>query len=210
MSARRIDTSARPRVAALVLAAGTGSRFGGVKVLARLGDRPLLQHVLDACADAGLADVVVVVGAAADEIEATIAWRSERRVRNPHPDAGLASSLRLGLGALGLGIDAALVLLGDQPLVRPEVIRLVVEAAARTERPIVVPRYATGGGGNPTLVRRAAWSQVDALRGDRGFGPLIADRPDLVEEVVVGGTNPDVDTPDDLAALARTVGAGGT
>ena len=208
MSVGPNDATRRPRVAALVLAAGTGSRFGGIKVLARLGDRPLLQHVLDACAAAGLAEVVVVVGAAADEIEAAIAWRSERRVRNPHPDAGLASSLRLGLGALGPGIDAALVLLGDQPLVRPEVIRLVAEAAGRTDRPIIIPRYAAGGGGNPALIRRSAWSQAGGLAGDRGFGPLVAAHPELAHEVPVEGANPDVDTPGDLAALARTDGAG--
>ncbi len=202
-------TAGGSRVAAVVLAAGRATRFGGVKALARLDDRPILQHVLDAAAAAGLADVVVVLGDAANEIEATVAWRAERRVRNPNPAAGLSSSLRLGLAALGPEIDAALVLLGDQPRVRADVITRVIEAAGTTDRPIVIPRYATRGGNNPALVRRAAWWRADALAGDRGFGSLIAAHPELAHEVPVEGDNPDVDTPADLEALGGLAGLAG-
>jgi len=65
-----------------------------------------------------------------------------------------------------------------------------------------VPRYAEGGGANPALLLRAAWPLVDELSGDTGMARLIRDRPDLVRELPVPGSNPDVDTPDDLAALA--------
>jgi len=230
----------RERIAGLVLAAGASARFGSNKLLARLDGRPLLQHVLDAVAAAGLVDVVVVLGDAADEIERAITWRAEVRVRNPDPGAGLSSSLRVGLAALealepeATGRQArftgALVLLGDQPRVRPAVIgRLVEESAGAREeergrsrrrptasadldepgrsasegRPIVIPRYAGGGGLNPVLLRRAAWSLTLNLAGDRGMGPLIATHPELVHEVPVAGDNPDVDTPSDLARLAR-------
>lgn len=191
--------------AALVLAAGAGSRFGGVKVLAPLANRPLLQHVLDAVAALGLNDVVVVLGDAADEIEAQISWRAERRVRNPHPERGLSSSLQVGLAALGSDAEGALVLLGDQPLVRPDVVARLLAARPEAGRPIVVPRYSGGGGANPALLLRAAWPLADGLTGDRGMGPIIAAHPDLVHEVPVVGENPDVDTREDLEAL----GSGG-
>lgn len=194
------------RTAAIVLAAGQATRFGAAKMLVPLAGRPLLQHVLDAAAAAGLEDVVVVLGEAADEVERAIAWRAERRVRNPTPELGLASSLRLGLHALGPEIGAALVLLGDQPRVRPEVIARLLEVAPDVDRPIVVPRYEGGGGTNPALLRRAVWPVADALTGDRGMGPLMVAHPELVHEVPVVGDNPDVDTPADLDALASATG----
>ena len=62
-------------------------------------------------------------------------------------------------------------------------------------------RHAADGAPNPVLVRRAAWALAAGLSGDRGLGPLLAARPELVLEVAVDGANPDVDTPADLAAL---------
>ena len=197
------------RVVAIVLAAGAATRFGSAKQLAPLDDRPLLQHPLDALATAGIDDVVVVLGAEAAAIEEAIAWRTERRRVNPRPEDGLASSLRVGLDAAAEdpGADAALVVLGDQPAVRPEVLRAVMDAAGETDRPIVRPRYTADGAPNPVLVRREAWALAAGLDGDRGLGPLIARHPDLVHELPVEGTIPDVDTPADLAALESATAA---
>jgi molybdenum cofactor cytidylyltransferase len=198
------------RVVAVVLAAGAGQRFGSPKQLAPLHGRPLLQHPLDALAAAGLDDVVVVLGEDAPAIEAAIAWRAERRCRNPRPQDGLASSLRVGLDAAAedAAADAVLVVLGDQPSIRPDVLRAVVDAAGTTDRPIVRPRYAADGAPNPVLLRRDAWALAAGIAGDRGLGPLLAHRPDLVHEVPVVGTIPDVDTPADLVALEMEHGSG--
>ncbi len=212
-------------VAVLVLAAGTGSRFttassrtdqrardavAGAKLLAPLDGRPVLEHVLDRAAELQVAATVVVLGSgpAADSIEASIAWRQERRVSNAHPERGLASSLRVGLIEMArpelASARAALIMLGDQPRVRLGVMRALLAAAATTPMSLIVaPRYAEGGGSNPVLVRRAAWPLAAGMEGDRGFGPLLRARPDLVLFVDVSGTNPDVDTPDDLARLAH-------
>ena len=98
--------------------------------------------------------------------------------------------------------EAVVVLLGDQPAIRPEMIRAVVEAAGGERRPFVRARHAADGAPNPVLVRRSAWARAAGLSGDRGLGPLLAARPDLVLAVDVAGANPDIDTPADLAALA--------
>ena len=191
-------------VTGLVLAAGAATRFGSPKQLAPLDGRPLLQHPLDALAAAGIDDVVVVLGDEAVAIEAAITWHGERRRINQRPQDGLASSLRIGLDAAAEdpAADAVLVVLGDQPGLRPEVIGAVVGAAGTTDRPIVRPRYERDGAPNPVLVRRRAWSLAAGLEGDRGLGPLLAAHPELVHEVVVAGSIPDVDTPADLAAAA--------
>lgn len=142
--------------AAVILAAGLGSRFGGGKMLAEIGGRPMLQRVLDLAAEAGLDPVVVVLGTDAEAIEVAIRWRDEVRVRNEHPERGISSSLKLGLEALG-DADRALVLLGDQPFVNSENVRVITMAARDPARPVVVPRYASGLPGNPVLLEREAW-----------------------------------------------------
>lgn len=199
------DVIAPRAVAAIVLAAGSASRFGAPKALALLEGRPLLQHVLDAVAAAGIARVVVILGAAAGAVEPAIAWRAERRVTNPAPERGLASSLQVGLGAIAQDsdVDAALVVLGDQPRLRPAVIRAVIDAWRVGGGPVVVPRYAESGTLNPVLLARSAWALAMALEGDRGMGPLIHRSPELLTEVAVPGDNPDVDTPADLARLTE-------
>jgi CTP:molybdopterin cytidylyltransferase MocA len=189
-------------VVAIVLAAGSAMRFGSPKALALLDGTPLLQHVLDRLAEAGLAEVIVVLGDAADAVEAAIAWRGERRVRNPDPGRGLASSLQVGLSALPANADAALIVLGDQPRIGPDVIAMLVERWRLGSAPIVMPRYTGSGTLNPVLLGRAVWPVAMALSGDRGMGPLIHGSPELVAEVPVDGDNPDVDTPADLARLA--------
>jgi molybdenum cofactor cytidylyltransferase len=205
------------RVAGVILAAGAASRFGSPKITARLGDRPLLAHVIRAARAAGLGHLVVVLGdgdvPAGRDAAAALSGPDlggVQVVRNPRPADGLSSSLRLGLAALSdRETDAALILLADQPLVRAEVIAALLAAEVPPGRQIVVPRYAGGGGPNPALLLRATWPLADEVTGDRGMGPLIAARPELVAEVAVDGDNPDVDTPADLALLewARQVRA---
>ncbi|MDQ3493235.1 MAG: NTP transferase domain-containing protein [Chloroflexota bacterium] len=209
----------------LVLAAGAGSRFAAagpsavstrsvrgarlpVKLLALLDGRPILEHVLERAAALGPATTIVVLGhgTGAEALEVAIGWRGERRLRNPRSELGLAGSLRIGLAGLAdpehATVQAALIMLGDQPRVSVEVMRrLLLEADVVPDRAFVAPSYAVGGGNNPLLVRREAWPLAASLEGDRGFGPLLAARPELVQLVAVPGDNPDVDTPADVAAL---------
>jgi molybdenum cofactor cytidylyltransferase len=199
------------KVAAVVLAAGAASRFGSPKALARLDGRPILEHVLDAVREAGIEDVVVVLGHAADEIEDGIDWLDERRVRNPDP-RHLSSSLQVGIAAVAEidpPVRAAVIVLGDQPRTRPEVIRALIAAARTGDQPVVVPRYADGGGLNPVLLKADAFELVDEAVGDRGLGPVLAADPGLVIEIRVGGGNPDIDTVDDLARLQAAADSGG-
>jgi molybdenum cofactor cytidylyltransferase len=194
-------------VVGLVLAAGAGSRFGGGKLLATIAGRPVLQHVLDALAAAGVGEVVVVLGRDAAAIETAIAWRDERRVVNPDPERGLASSLQVGFEAIGPPAGAVLVALGAQPLVSADVVRSLLEAPVVSGRPIVVPAYADEHGRNPVLIRPGAFGLVAEAAGDRGLGPVLAAHPDLVNEFAVAGANPDVDTRADLARAIETAWA---
>jgi molybdenum cofactor cytidylyltransferase len=202
------------RVAGLVLAAGSGTRFGGGKVRAPLAGRPLVAHVLEAARAAGLARIVLVLGRDADAVRAALVATDPAALDgvlvavNGAPERGLATSLRLGLAAVTAdpAPDGVLVLLGDQPRVRPDVMAALVTAAAAA--PVtaiaVAPTYADDGAPNPVLLLSPAWSLASGLRGDRGLGMLLAANPERVVRVPVAGANPDVDTPADLAALEKT------
>lgn len=197
------------RAAGIVLAAGEGRRFGGAKVLASLDGRPLLQHVLDTCAAARLQPLIVVLGPDSASIDESIRWRTELRITNPDPGLGLSSSIRLGIAALFRAQPlptSVLIVLGDQPRLEPAQIAQIVSVPFDPGRPVVVPRYADGEPGNPVRIEREGWSLVDELEGDRGLAQLFERRPELVRFVDVPGTNPDVDTPADLAALSRGAG----
>jgi CTP:molybdopterin cytidylyltransferase MocA len=188
---------------AIVLAAGAGRRFGGGKLLANLEGRPILQHVLDALAEAGIEDPVVVVGADTAAMDRGITWRGARRVSNPEPERGLSSSLQLGWAAATSARPrpgTVLVVLADQPRLDPGVIRTLLEQPLDPARPVVVARHADGAR-NPVRLEPEAEGLVSAAIGDRGLGPLLDARPELVRTVKVPGTNPDVDRPADLVAL---------
>lgn len=191
-------------VRAIVLAAGAGSRFGGRKLEARLAGRPIIQHVLDALAGAGMDDPIVVLPPDSG-LEPLIAWRGAQRVVNPDPGRGLASSLQLGWAA-ALAADpapaAVLVALGDQPRIDPEVIAALIASPPDTTTPVVAPRYAGSDVRNPVRIdaTRAASNLVHAATGDRGIGPLLDANPGLVRWIDVAGDNPDVDARTDLVA----------
>jgi molybdenum cofactor cytidylyltransferase len=201
------------RVAGLVLAAGTGSRFGGGKMRARLDGRPLVAHVLEAARTAGLERLVLVLGADAAAVRVDLLAADPAAVDgvlvavNPAAERGLATSLRLGLATATADPSpgGVLILLGDQPRIRPATLAALLAADPATDALAVVADHAGDSAPNPVLLLWPLGAVlVDELEGDRGFGQLLAARPERVLRVQVGGTNPDVDTPANLAALGRS------
>jgi molybdenum cofactor cytidylyltransferase len=184
-------------VAAVVLAAGSGSRFpGGVhKLRARFRGRPVVCWAVDAALGAGLDETVVVTGAAdlEDLLPGTVTV-----LRNESWQTGQASSLRCALDWCSrAGHEAAVVGLGDQPLVPASAWRAV---AARSG-PIVVCSYAARAGlrSPPVRLGREVWDLVP-FEGDEGARALMRRRPDLVVAVACEGDPTDIDTPEDLEA----------
>jgi molybdenum cofactor cytidylyltransferase len=169
--------------------------------LAELHGTPILQYVLNVCAVAALDPVVVVLGSDAEAIVTRLWWRNEVRVINPDPAEGISSSVRMGLASLALSdAERAVVLPGDQPRLSETQLGEILAAAPDAARPIVVPRY-QGQPGNPVLLERAAWHLANQIDGDTGMVQLFRSRPELLRYIDVQGTNPDVDTPADLAAF---------
>ena len=185
-------------IGAVVLAAGAGTRFGGTKQVVELRGKPLAQHAVDAAVAAGADEIVVVVGHDAELVRSAIRLPvTGRFVENPAFASGMASSLAAGLHALEEAREAALVLPADQPGITPQHLRSLVEAFAARRSPILRLRFRSGPG--PALLAREVWDEVSSLEGDTGARDLIERRPDLVEEIEIGGDAPrDVDVPEDL------------
>ncbi len=192
-------------VAGILLAAGEGKRFDGPghKLLADFGGRPLVCWAAEALARAGLAASCVVTGAV--DVEHLVEPLGLAVVANPHWRNGQASSLRAGLAwCREGGFTAAVLGLGDQPLLGPGPWRAV---AAATGAPILTATY--GGRRRPPVrLDRSVWDLVPA-DGDEGARALMRRRPDLVGEVACEGDPADVDTPEDLCRFAAAGGQAG-
>lgn len=189
-------------VTGIVLAAGTSSRLGQPKQLLELGGRPLLQHAIDAAEEAGLFDVVVVLGHRVDDVKAAVKLgKGTRVVVNPDFAQGQATSLRAGIQAADPSSKAAVVLLGDQPAVDAASLRTLIDAYERTESPVVQASY-SGRPGHPVLFDRSLWGDLEAIDGDKGARDLLKSHPEWVEWVELGGDVPaDLDTWQDYERL---------
>jgi len=201
----------------IVLAAGASERMGRPKQLLPLGDRCLLQRVLEVALASSLDEVIVVLGEHADEIRAAIdpdVGGRARFVVNPDHVDGQSASLRCGLRAADPRSQAAVVLLGDQPGIDAELIDRLAAAFAAADSPVLRPFYRAGGDaggvpGHPVFLARRIWPQLDQLSGDQGARALLADRPDWLRAVPVEGARPpDIDTWEDYQRVVSGYGTG--
>jgi CTP:molybdopterin cytidylyltransferase MocA len=195
-------------VSAVVLAAGAGRRFGGGKLLARLGGRPLIAAVLDNLRDAPVDEVIVVVGADAERLRQVCERYGVRTVDNAQWERGQSTSVLAGLRACAG--EAAVVLLGDQPFVGAGAVGRLVAAFAEGAR-VAVATYG-GKRRNPVLFSREVWPLLEAeLAGDEGARSVLRQYRELVVEVPCEGVGDpaDVDTREDLGRLEEMRGSVG-
>jgi CTP:molybdopterin cytidylyltransferase MocA len=191
-------------ISAILLAAGSGSRFGGGKLLAPYRGRPLIEASLANLAEAPIEETVAVIGDDAQRLRAVCEPYGVRVVENPDWRQGQSTSVRAGLLALGPEVRAAVVLLADQPLVGPGAVGRLV-AAFEEGAEVAVATYG-GRRRNPVLFSRAVWPLLEAeLSGDEGARAVLRRHPDLVTEVPCDGVGDpaDVDTAEDLESLER-------
>lgn len=168
-------------VAAVVLAAGEGSRFGGPKQLL------LLPAVLDRLTLTRVEEVVVVEGA--HPLASALVGRTARLVHCPSWALGPGASLRCGLAALGADVAAAVVVLADGPRLAPEAVERVVASWHDEGGEVVAASYG-GARGHPVLAARAVWRSTPD-EGLRALEPRLVPCDDL-------GDPGDVDVPGDL------------
>ena len=193
-----------PNVAALVLAAGRSTRMGPVnKLLAPLGGRAMVRAVVDELAGSSVRPVVVVTGHEAERVGEALAGAGVRLVHNPEYRQGLSGSIRAGIEALPEPSEAAVICLGDMPLVTSaHVDRLVAAFDPAEGREICVPVF-EGKRGNPVLFARRFFDEIAGVRGDVGARHLIGEYEEYVCEVAMGdrAVLVDVDSPQALREI---------
>lgn len=191
-----------PSLSAVILGAGKASRMGRQKLALPFRGSTILQNVIDAVGEASVDEIIIVAGAAAAEVLPSLDVPEHARVVvNENFEAGLSSSLLLGLRSCADSSAAAVVLLGDQPTMSTRLIKHVLEAWRESSRPIAFANY-QGVPGHPVVIGRSVWHRLEGLRGDKGAMSYFQDHLDLVEEVVLDESAPrDVDCPRDYDAV---------
>lgn len=198
--------------AGIVLAAGTSSRFGQPKQLLKIQDRTLLERVVEAALGSQLERVVVVLGHAFGESCRALSRHTGNPrltiVENPDFLEGMSTSLQAGLKTLPHAFPSVMFLLGDQPLIGPKQIDLLLIKFRTSNKDICVPcRH--GQRGNPTIFSRRFFGPILNIRGDVGARRIIDDHSDqvLLVEVDDPAFFTDIDSPRDFAMFNQLVPA---
>lgn len=195
-----MPASVTSNYAALVLAAGSASRFGSDKLSATLDGMPLVQHAIRAARAAPVRRVVLVARPGLSlEVPANGTDAPPVEILRVQSTA-LSTSLKAGIAAIG-DVDGLFVFLGDMPRVpHREAARL---AAMLDDNFAALPRH-QGRPGHPVLLSARALPHLATLTGDRGAGQILRGREDIAwDNVEDPAVLLDIDTPDELAALTR-------
>jgi len=191
-------------IAGIVLAAGESARMGRTKQLLPFRDRTVVECVVAAALASSLSYLVVVLGHEAEHIRPLLRGKNLVIAVNPDYADGQSSSLKTGLRALTEETEAVLFLLGDQPLITPECIDLILSAYRTSPAPIVLPVYA-GRRGNPALFSRETFPHIATLSGDCGARAIFEKYADRILTLPVAdpAIHFDIDTEEDYRSLLR-------
>ncbi len=181
-----------------MLAAGPGSRFGGIKQLAEVAGQPLILRTCALAETIAPGAVHVVLGAQREAIAARLP-PALRVIAHPEWADGLGSSLAAGIAALDDHCDAALVLLADQVALRPEALGEMV-ARWRADPDTVVCAHYGGQPGVPAIFPRRLFAELAGLRGDRGAKAILLRETGPDTQRAMPEAAIDIDTPADLVA----------
>jgi nicotine blue oxidoreductase len=185
-------------IGGLVLAAGAGVRFGRPKQLADLDGKPMLEHAICALTTSPVGRVVVVLGAAADQVAAAVDAHGADFVICERWDEGQSASLACGLAELA-DCEAVVITLGDQPRLSPDAVRRVI--AGRADGVDAVRATYGGAPGHPVLLEQRLFERMRDVSGDHGARNLLLSvhTNEVACDDLGGGE--DVDTPAQLDAL---------
>ena len=195
--------SVKENIAGIILAGGASTRFGHPKQLLDYQGRTFVKAVSETALRAGLSPVIVVSGANAEDISASVEDLALSVVYNPEWKAGQSTSIQAGLRGLTQAVGGAVFLLADQPQVSVELLRALVERHSQ-DLPAVLAPYVFDQRANPLLFDRVTFPELMTISGDTGgraifskFSPRYLnwyDRRLLL----------DVDTPEDYQILLES------
>jgi len=195
-------------IGAILLAAGNSSRMGSnsPKQLLDYRGQPLLVCAAQTVLAANLSPLVIVLGANAQQIRPTVETLPVHIVENPNWPAGMSTSLRAGLAKLlelTPSIDALIVMLCDQPLLRPEDLAALITAHTHTQKPLTAAVY-NNTVGVPALVSKKYFQKLARLPDNAGAKSLFTQHPEDLATVPLPNAALDIDTPADYSQVQRS------
>lgn len=192
-----------PIVSAVLLAAGLSSRMGRTKQLLVLGDKPVVRRCLDTLLDAGVRDIVVVIGLQGGDITETLRGAPVNILVNDIPNSDMAESMRIGLRGLSHKPTGVLVCLSDHPLVSTKTVSVLCNEHRVDQEKIIVPVY-NGRRGHPTLFPATI---IQELFSGMTLRDIIRSDPQRVRSVDVDdeGVVLDMDTEEDYRNMAEKI-----
>jgi molybdenum cofactor cytidylyltransferase len=186
-------------VAGLVLGAGGSSRLGRPKQLLPFADTTLLGHVVGVARSCRFDQLVVAIGAAAEDVRSAVDLDAADVVVNDAYGSGCSSSIAAALAVIDPRCELLVLMLGDQPGVTASTVAALV--AGRGDAPLAACRYQDGLG-HPIAFDRSCFAELADLHGDRGVWRMLDRRAaDAVEVPIASRIPPDVDTDEDYRAL---------
>jgi len=197
-------------VSAILLAAGESKRIARPKLLLPFGSGTILEQTVDNLLSSRVDEVIVVLGARAQEMKRLIAGRPVKVVVNPYYHRGMSTSLKAGLGLVDNKAHRVIVALADQPLIARETYNRLIEASLAGDKGIIVPTYQAKRG-NPIIFSTKYKQELLELKGDVGGRQILKQHPDDILEVAVDSEsiNIDINTMDDYLKLANQEGRQG-
>ena len=190
-------------IAAVVLAAGRSQRMGEPKLVLPLEGQTVIEKVVGALHEAGVSEIVVVTGAAEEQVRSALEGTSARMVHNPqYEKSEMLTSLQTGIRALTADAKALLVVLGDQPTIATDVVQSVVDTYHSHGALLVVPSYQMRRG-HPWLADRSLWADLLTLDETQTMRDFLNAHAKEIDYVTVDspGILMDLDTPEDYRRL---------
>ncbi|MGZ4828505.1 MAG: NTP transferase domain-containing protein [Candidatus Angelobacter sp.] len=190
-------------VSAVVLAAGISRRMGTPKQLLRIDGETMLERTLKNVRASNVSEIVLVLGYAAESVKKEISTEGVKIVHNPNYEQGMGTSLRTGLAAVDANATAALIVLADQPWVGSDTLNSLIACHGESTPQIIIPTY-KGFRGNPVLLDRSVFPELQGLTGDVGCRAIFGEHTENILKLPVddSGILLDVDSRDDFETLS--------
>lgn len=195
-------TASIDNVYAVILAAGASRRLGAPKQLLKWDQRTLLEHALLNARAVAEDRCLVVLGSHAEAIREVVSFEAVSVIDNPDWQEGIASSIRAGIRALPDSAEAALILLCDQPLIKAEHLRALLNAW-RAEPSRIVASFYQGGAGVPALFPVNYFEPLLVLQGDQGAKALLRKSDAELLTIPLPEAEFDIDSGEDFERLMK-------
>jgi molybdenum cofactor cytidylyltransferase len=159
------------QIYAIVLAAGESKRMGSPKMLLDFGGKTMLEAVISNVSKSGITNIIVVLGAHREKLESLVKMAGAAICYNENYQNGMLSSVQCGFRNIPEGTEAVLVFQGDQPLITPEVIRMVLDTFRKSDKGLIIPVFQNRRG-HPLLISEKYFKEIEKLDPSRGLKSL--------------------------------------